>query len=322
MNPAITPSNTSPRRKVGDLVSPDSVEKELFTCASSFLENDKDPSPSPVPARQFPLNYTLPLHSEIQSKHEPTYPLLERISSSLSDEKLVAVQQSSPPHFKRARSNPAHSQENYAFGETDSYWSLESDNDSFTDESAFLIMNEIVPYSISVMDQTTMHEQHDPFHKLYEPFNLGRTEHATIDWTASVQSLTQRIEAETDRLRDRLLDLRFPEDPLPTTPQNYSWHGNYPIQEYRRRHVFPKLPKHCYWKIAVDASSGDTYYYHRKTHETTWDRPAGLVEWEEAQRAQERRESIRESVLLRYWTSATVLFDINESSFSDRNDEG
>ena len=37
------------------------------------------------------------------------------------------------------------------------------------------------------------------------------------------------------------------------------------------------------WKATVDPKSGKTYYYHRKTRETTWKKPKELKEYEEAQ---------------------------------------
>lgn len=41
-----------------------------------------------------------------------------------------------------------------------------------------------------------------------------------------------------------------------------------------------QAPKKFYWRSAVDPTTGNTYYYHKKTKETFWEKPSEMIEYE------------------------------------------
>jgi hypothetical protein len=63
---------------------------------------------------------------------------------------------------------------------------------------------------------------------------------------------------------------------LPTSPKSLPRTPEKPARQKRLKPL---------WKAVKDPGSGKTYYYHRKTRETTWKKPKELDDWENAYKA-------------------------------------
>jgi Ca2+-binding EF-hand superfamily protein len=64
------------------------------------------------------------------------------------------------------------------------------------------------------------------------------------------------------------------------------------IRQERAKEVEHIVVK-CVWEAVLDKASGDNYYYNTASKQTTWDKPAALIKWENQQKASIAVQSVQ-----------------------------